>query len=221
MIHRARVLSNLCVGAVPRRLIRPPQAPPRTHQEGYEQGLREGREAARIEAWEQQQTVPREWDARKEQLEMQWNARGERLDLLAKGLKEARQAFQAGAEGLLVRLAYEALLRVLSEQDVSRSLVSHRVSELLREMPPLGGVIRVSIKDHARLGQELDLDSLAAKADVQIQADPALKVGDCLVDTPNGLIDVGIGVQLHALADAWLAALSPIATLDPSSQGQV
>lgn len=166
---------------------------------GYEEGLAAGREAAEREREELLSTLRASEETRL-------------ADALA-ALDLQREAFRQGcvrlamevnddrlwAEGLAVEVAHAALVRWSGEHALDAGWLTRCCTEIMKDMPRVRFVVRVATTDAEALG--------AAASGIDICADASLSPGECVIETPRGDLDMGIGTRMDLLRDALLDTL--------------
>src|SRR5262249_25662353 len=110
----------------------------------------------------------------------------------------------AGAEDLVIGLAFEAVCKVLGKQLVSREAVGGVVRQLLarvRQEEPV--IVRLHPQDHELLcndaGEVAGVDGKWMK--VELIPDEGIVLGGCLVETARGNLDARIETQLQSLRE--------------------
>jgi len=162
-------------------------------EEGLSRGVSEATEQARMEA--------AELSKRQKESEAALAERLSRLDATVEGLRAQRSAFFHEAEGALVELAYGCLVKMLGDMASDVSLVRGLVQTAMESVALDGPLtVRVSVGDHFLLADSGALDQLRDKGLARVVADPHLGAGDCLIESPRGVLDAGLKTQLETLA---------------------
>ncbi|KQQ96172.1 hypothetical protein ASF77_21965 [Massilia sp. Leaf139] len=125
----------------------------------------------------------------------------ERAQSLLAELAQTRGQVLDDAEDALVEVAYTAVCRILGEQGAKRDAVARLVREAAAATRD-GLTVRLHPDDAAmlRAGRE------GVEDQVRIAADPAVKLGGCVVDSGKGTLDARFEIQLALLGEALLAA---------------
>jgi flagellar assembly protein FliH len=124
-----------------------------------------------------------------------------RTKSLLAALEQTRGRVLDEAEDALVEVVYTAVCRVLGEQGATRDAVARLVREAAAGTRD-GLIIRLHPDDAAllRAGPE------GVEEQARLAADPAVKLGGCLVDSGTGTLDTRFETQLALLGEALLAA---------------
>lgn len=155
-------------------------------EQGYNEGLQKGREAALQETAQ----------SRKQLLELIVGMRAEYehdLDGIA----------EIGAE-----IVFEAVTRIIGNSYLDRTGITAVVKEVISHAKDRSRlVIRVSPTDYQELktAHELFAENGSAQK-VEILADDRVELGGCLLETPAGNLDGRLEVQLQQLRDTLLNA---------------
>lgn len=193
------------------RLLAPPAAsaaPSPIPAKGFDQGYREGQQAARREAEQLLEAAQAKAARQLESLSRDYAHRIAQADTLIAALTDAQASLARSQEHAVVSLAYEALLRILHDAHAQRPLVARIVTQTLRNQVAGGVCIRLHPQDLEQLSVDAEMKSLLLERDtVSCLADDTLQPGDCLIDTSQGTQDLSLATQLHRLTQAWLAAL--------------
>jgi flagellar assembly protein FliH len=101
-----------------------------------------------------------------------------------------------------VELAYEALCKVLGQQQHRAAVLADLVRNSIAE---LRGRVGVSVHLHPADLRVLQADEQAKTrlAGVHCIADPSLDRASCVVETPRGRIDAGLLTQVERLRQLW------------------
>ncbi|NRR31462.1 hypothetical protein HSX11_14890 [Oxalobacteraceae bacterium] len=130
----------------------------------------------------------------------------ERLGAIGQQLTQARRKVLDEAEDTLVDIAYTALCRIVGQTMASRDglvgMVNHLLSEA-REAPAF--TARLHPQD-AELLLSDDTDAAQLDPRLSVRADSAVKLGGCLLDSPQGTLDARLDWQLQQLAAALIQA---------------
>lgn len=163
--------------------------------EGFDAGFADGDREARRALEEAQEEARKTADAARAESE-RWR---DQFTALAEQFAEARKKLDSEMEALAVAIAYAAVCRIVGKLHAERSLVPALCRETVASLPVQATQVRVAEIEKGLLnGAGLALD---------IVADPALNVGDCVIVTELGEIEAGIGTQMQVLLQALLVAL--------------
>jgi type III secretion protein L len=130
-------------------------------------------------------------------------AEGEALEALAEALKQARILWEnrlSSWESAACGIASAALEQVFTNAGKSAELVEAAIARQLERLDTSSILcIRVSEED---FGEAADLARTAAalKTRVELERDPALKSGDCVIDLKLGHMDVSPRAQWQRLS---------------------
>lgn len=155
------------------------------HEEAWQNGYAEGMEAARL----QNESIIAETE-------------------------KIRQIAAREHDSLIAGMEAEMLELVIgtARKAVAGELLTNRdiILQLLRDALPNcsnknGAVLKVSSSDYEYLSDNKErLESMIEDADLlEIKEDKMLKSGDCIVETPLGSVDSGVGTRLDKIADAF------------------
>ena len=123
-------------------------------------------------------------------------------------VRDALRAVQA-LESSLVDILSEALFKVVGEMD-TQALTCRVVRRALRQYRSLPEVrVRVCPAQESMLRDQIDewVRQGAAAQFIRVEADPRLKPGDCILESPLGVVNVSLEHQLTALAHAFTLPL--------------
>ena len=161
-------------------------------QRGYEQGVEEGRKAGAEQVRQEQQQILT--DA---------NAKAERI------LKEAQDACQdyvVEAENTIAEMVLKIANKVLPQHFIDvPQLILPLVQEAIRKVKDQPHVIvRVSPDAYelVMMAQTELQGQLEGNGTLEVRSDESLKTGDCLVESPNGVVDAGLATQLKLVEQA-------------------
>jgi len=122
------------------------------------------------------------------------------LEDFADAVKRARERLAASDEELagIVMLAVERMTGALDARDLARACVRHALSEAADD---LCAVLRVAPEDHQVFENDLRSVSLSQTwPEIRaVEADPLLKPGEIVLETPKGRVHVGLKQQLSRL----------------------
>lgn len=122
------------------------------------------------------------------------------LHELLQSLQAALASHASDAELLAVEVAYAAVVRLLGEKSVDRSLLPELCRAVVREYGHPPATLRVSEQDFALLQDEA--------FEIPLESDRRLRPGQCVVDTARGQFESGLDVRLEALTQALLSAVA-------------
>jgi flagellar biosynthesis/type III secretory pathway protein FliH len=154
----------------------------------YERGVAEGTQRARAEA--------------ADLLERQCQL----LTALVQELRLTRDLWFKDAEEPIAALALAIVRKVLREQgDGLREAVVAQVREALakvREGGPMKVLVNPGDASLLEEARETIATSFEGRMTLQVEADPRISSGGCLVETPSRVVDARIEVQLARIAEA-------------------
>jgi flagellar biosynthesis/type III secretory pathway protein FliH len=122
------------------------------------------------------------------------------LEDLSKGVAEARERVILSESDLvgIVITALERMLGQSDQEDLARRCLRQALADAAGE---LWAVVRVSAEQHAMFTE--DLASLGQDAGhppiKSVEADPLLRAGEIMLETPKGRIHVGLRQQMARL----------------------
>ncbi|WP_198156088.1 FliH/SctL family protein [Herbaspirillum autotrophicum] len=181
------------------------------HEEGYLAGLKQGEQQASQDLVEAREVL---------------HAREQQLLALLHSLPQQYARHLETAEADMVALTYEAVCHMLGEAFVSQAGASLAVRQALTQAAGRQSYsVRVHPDDFSLLQDDAALASLKGKG-IGWEADQRVKLGGCLIDTPDGTLDARLEVQLQELASVLLKvrAECPVApankVLDASSSSE-
>lgn len=126
--------------------------------------------------------------------------RTEALAELVDAVERARQRLAASDEELaeIVLAAVEQMLGEIDEKDIAVRCVRRALEDAAGD---IWASVRVSAEDHAEVQAALqNLPMNAAAPEIRsVEADPLLKKGEIILETPKGRIHVGLRQQLSRL----------------------
>lgn len=122
------------------------------------------------------------------------------LEDFADAVKRTRERLAASDEELagIVMVAVERIAGALDVRDVARACVRHALGEAADD---LWAVLRVPPEDHQLFAEDLQGVSITESwPEIRgVEADPLLKPGEIVLETPKGRIHVGLKQQLSRL----------------------
>jgi len=192
------------------------------HRRGYENGFAEGVVEGRARGSEEVQQLAaraadeasREFDERAERLiqeleqkaQAAYQARVETLDRLIAALPPQLESRLAAAEDDMLALCFEVVCRVLGRSAVQPAAIRAQLTEAmsaLRGRQP--AAVHLHPDDLQTLQNEPDwMSSQIGGNDVRWVASPQVALGGCIVESPEGGLDVRIETQLDALRELLL-----------------
>lgn len=125
------------------------------------------------------------------------------------GIAEHAQKEIAGAEDLIVGIAFEAVCKLLARELVSREAVAAMVRQVLSRLKQEESVVvRLHPRDYAVVREQGGVDSIvdAGPMTVELVPDDGISLGGCVVETSGGDLDARIETQLQRLREALLSA---------------
>lgn len=136
------------------------------------------------------------------------SAQVSRLAELAGALAQSRQQRIEECEDMLVEIAHTAICRMIGETATTRAGLAALVRTQITQMSGSEHiVVRLHPEDLATLRQALaGAEGMDLAQRVDLQADPGVVLGGCLVDGPRGTLDARLELQLEALGAALMTA---------------
>lgn len=161
-------------------------------KKGYEQGLADGRETGAKQIREEQH-----------QILVDANAGAERV------LKEAQDACQeyvTSAENTIAEMVLKIANKVLPQHFIDvPQIILPLVQEAVRKVKDQPKVVvKVAPESYelVMMAQSELQSQLEGSGILEIESDASLKTGDCLVESPNGVVDAGVTTQLELIEQA-------------------
>ncbi|MFL6665442.1 MAG: FliH/SctL family protein [Rhizobacter sp.] len=138
----------------------------------------------------------------------EWQERIAELDRAIGAVRNGFETGIAGAEDVIVEIAFEAIAKILGTAAPTREGVLGIVRETLAAVREREGlVLRLAPGDVAVVeAARPQLQKGAKLPTLQIVADDRVELGGCLVETAGGGLDGRLETQLGRLRDAQLAA---------------
>lgn len=161
------------------------------HKQGYEQGLAEGRESGAQEIKQEQQHILTEAD--------------EKAERILKEAEEACQDYVVSAENTIAEMVLKIANKILPMHfiDVPQMilpLVQEAISKV-KDQPKV--VVKVAPDSYELVMMaQSELQAQLEGGTLEVKAEPSLKPGDCLVESPNGVVDAGVSTQLKLVEQA-------------------
>ncbi|MEN2776569.1 FliH/SctL family protein [Acetivibrio clariflavus] len=155
-------------------------------QKGFEQGYEQGYE----EAKKMYEDLIFEAERIKEEANMEYN--------------RIMSEIEADAMELVMDIARKVIGEEIS---VNKEHLLHLVREALGKSSNRENIVlKVSAQDYDYVvdNKEKLLSMVEGVGNLDIKRDPALKIGDCLVETPYGSIDAGVETKLAKIEDAFM-----------------
>lgn len=122
------------------------------------------------------------------------------LEDLADSVKRARERLTASDEELagIVMIAVERMVGELDERRMARACVRHALSEAADD---IWAVLRVPAEDHQTFVEDLKTVSLTETwPEIRgVEADPLLRPGEIMLETPKGRVHVGLKQQISRM----------------------
>ena len=161
-------------------------------QKGYEQGVEEGRQAGAEQIAQEQHHIL-----------VEGNARAERT------LQEAQTACQdyvTAAENTIAEMVMRIADKVLPKHFIDvPQLILPLVSEAIRKVKDQPHVlVRVPPESYelVMMAQTELQNQLEGSAVLEVKSDEAMQLGDCVVESPNGVVDAKLSTQLELVKQA-------------------
>ncbi len=124
----------------------------------------------------------------------------EKLLRLAESIQAELERFSEQCEATALEVAYAAVLRLLDQKAVERTLMQELCRAALKSHGLDGAVLRVAEDDLESV--ELDIPG------TRIVADQRLRPGQCVMETARGQYETGLDVRLEAMRQAFLKGLA-------------
>lgn len=161
-------------------------------QNGYDKGLEEGRKAGIEQVAREQHHIL-----------VEGNSNAERT--LAQARESCRD-YVIGAENIIAEMVLKIANKVLPQHfiDMPQTILP-LVQEAIRKVKDQPHVIvRVAPESYelVMMAQSEFQAMLEGSGTLEVKSDESLKSGDCLVESPNGLVDAGISTQLGLIEKA-------------------
>ena len=162
------------------------------HKQGYEQGIAEGREKGEQEIRQEQQHILTEAN--------------EGAERTLKEAQDACQEYVISAENTIAEMVLKIANKILPRHfiDVPQMilpLVQEAISKV-KDQPKV--VVKVAPESYelVMMAQPELQSQLEGSGVLEVQSEQSLKPGDCLVESPNGVVDAGISTQLKLVEQA-------------------
>lgn len=127
-------------------------------------------------------------------------AEEERLRNLFSGIAQSLSDCAIESETMAIEVAYAAVVRLLGEKSVDRSLMTDLCRTVIKDYGHPPATLRVSDADLALVD--------AAALGIAVEADRRLAPGQCVVETARGQFESGLDVRLEGLRKALMASLA-------------
>ncbi len=121
------------------------------------------------------------------------------LEAAAAQLAESREKMIQQAESQLLELAIEIARKVLAQEiQAGRYEIEPIVKEALCHVPARrDAVIRLNPDDHARCEMARQSEEAGGGGEIRFIADPAVARAQCVVETPEGMIESSVEAHLE------------------------
>lgn len=129
----------------------------------------------------------------------------ELLASLADAVETSRTLALGQAEDMLVEIAYAAVCRMVGATAASRETLLDMVRAIARDEH---AAKQLRIRMHPQDLATLQTEELPLDARISLQADSAVALGGCMVDSDKGTLDARLETQLSRLGEALLAVRS-------------
>ena len=161
-------------------------------QQGYDQGVEEGRKAGAEQIRQEQH-----------QILVDANAAAERT------ISEARESckdYVIGAENTIAEMVMRIANKVLPQHFIDvPQLILPLVREALqkvKDQPHVEVHVAPEAYELVMMAQSEFQAQLEGSATLSVKSDESLKTGDCLLESPNGVVDAGLATQLQLVEQA-------------------
>ncbi len=161
-------------------------------QQGYDQGVEEGRKAGAEQIRQEQH-----------QILVDANAAAERT------ISEARESckdYVIGAENTIAEMVMRIANKVLPQHFIDvPQLILPLVREALqkvKDQPHVEVRVAPDAYELVMMAQSEFQAQLEGSATLSVKSDESLKTGDCLLESPNGVVDAGLATQLQLVEQA-------------------
>ncbi|MCI7613629.1 MAG: flagellar assembly protein FliH [Selenomonadaceae bacterium] len=161
-------------------------------QQGYEQGVDEGRKSG-ADAIRQEQ----------HQILVDANAAAERT------IAEARESckdYVIGAENIIAEMVLRIANKVLPQHFIDvPQLILPLVREALqkvKDQPHVEVRVAPDAYELVMMAQSEFQSQLEGSATLSVKSDESMQPGDCLLESPNGVVDAGLATQLKLVEQA-------------------
>jgi flagellar assembly protein FliH len=165
-----------------------------SRREGFQEGEREGRRLARAEMEvEMHAALARE---------------RERIVAAVREFGAARRQYFAGVEQQVVKLALAIAARVLHrEAQVDPLLLAGAVRVALEKLADRSGVVLRAVGPDVK-GWERVFEAAEPSERPQVAEDARLKLGECVLETKMGTVELGVSVQLEEIEKGFFDLLN-------------
>lgn len=126
----------------------------------------------------------------------------ELLSTLAEEMETSRMNILEQAEDMLVEVAYTAVCRIVGNTAASHAGLLEIVRGIARDGKAAS---KLCIRLHPQDLRMLQEDDEVLDARITLQADSAVELGGCMVDSDKGTLDARLETQLRRLGDTLLA----------------
>jgi flagellar assembly protein FliH len=181
------------------------------YREGYAKGMQEGHAAGKQVGFDVGLEAGRESGMRTGQSDLQTisEQKSERFDQLIKAISDEIIHRLYMVEEEMVSLVYGTICRVVGQvaasEDGVRQIILQAISEL-RNRPMAS--IRLCPDDFAWMQEDKHFSTILSQLDrgagVQILADDRVKLGGCIIDSPEGSLDARLEIQLQKISATLL-----------------
>lgn len=124
------------------------------------------------------------------------------LASLADAVETSRAHALGQAEDMLVEIAHAAVCRMVGATAASRDTLLDMVRTIARDEH---AAKQLRIRMHPQDLATLQDDDIPLDARITLQADSAVEIGGCMVDSDKGTLDARLETQLSRLGEALLA----------------
>lgn len=170
-------------------------------QEGRREGMLRGQAEARNEIDAKLRKAEEELQRKHDDSMRELEAIRTSLTRLVESLGSESERLSRLAEETAVEAAYAAVLKLLGDRAVERTLMRELCLNALGSAEQAPTTLRVSTTDFASLGVGEDWKA------VNVVVDAAMKPGQCAFDTRLGHYETGLDVRLESLKNAFLEGL--------------
>lgn len=170
-------------------------------QEGRREGILRGQADAKKELDAKLHKAEEELQRKHDHAMRELEAVRASLAKLIENLASEGERLSRLAEEAAVEAAYAAVLKLLGDRAVERTLMRELCLHALGSAEQVPTILRVSTADFGSLGISEDWKA------INVVADPGMKPGQCALDTRLGHYETGLDVRLETLKNAFLEGL--------------
>jgi flagellar assembly protein FliH len=168
-------------------------------EEGYKEGMAKGLADANKEIGARSAKLESELRSKHQNAVRELDAARASLLVLMKNLESEIERLAMQAEDVAVEAAFSAVLKLLGERSVDRTLMRELCLHALASAEQAPTALRISQMDRDSIGDDWK--------DIILIADTRYAAGQCALETRLGHYETGLDVRLEALKRAFLEGL--------------